>query len=193
MRYIFAFFYFLSTSITFSQHEISRVREFSCDFDKNGSLDKAYCTLEKGESFSSIQTTIYFYDENEIINECISKKMIFEAKDAENNPQLIYIAVFNHDEEDNSISLLFRRNKIDYYYKFVYDNYDFDLLYHNETDKNDYFRYFRQIDFREKKININKVHPESNENLIFNFPYIKNNIPKLSDFEFDSIQWPKVK
>lgn len=42
MKYIFAFCYFLSTSFAFSQHEISRFREFSCDFDKNGSLDKAF-------------------------------------------------------------------------------------------------------------------------------------------------------
>ena len=105
---------------------------------------------------SSIQVAIYFYDENQIIKECISKKMIFEANDMENNPQFIYLAVFNHDEVDNSISLLIRRNKIDYFFNFVYDNYDFDLLYHNETDKNDYFRYFKQINFREKKIIITK-------------------------------------
>ncbi|RXR32979.1 hypothetical protein EQG68_05665 [Flavobacterium piscinae] len=193
MKYIFAFCYILSTSFAFSQHGISRFREFSCDFDKNGTLDKAYCTLEKGESFSSIQTTIYFYDENQIIKECISKKITFEANDSENNPQLIYVAVFNYNEEDNSILLLIRRNKIDYFFSFVYDNYDFDLLYHNETDKNDYFRYFKQINFREKKIIINKIDPESNENLIYNFPYVKSTIPKLSDFEFGSIEWPKLK
>ncbi|MBC8883106.1 hypothetical protein H9X57_05965 [Flavobacterium piscinae] len=121
------------------------------------------------------------------------KKITFEANDSENNPQLIYVAVFNYNEEDNSILLLIRRNKIDYFFSFVYDNYDFDLLYHNETDKNDYFRYFKQINFREKKIIINKIDPESNENLIYNFPYVKSTIPKLSDFEFGSIEWPKLK
>ena len=73
MKYIFTFCYILSTSCAFSQDGISRVREFSYDFDKNSSLDKAYCTLEKGEEYTSLQITIYFYDENEIINECTNR------------------------------------------------------------------------------------------------------------------------
>ena len=193
MKYIFTFCYILSTSCAFSQDGISRVREFSYDFDKNSSLDKAYCTLEKGEEYTSLQITIYFYDENEIINECTSKKIIFESSSVENNSEQFYVAIFKHEEEDNSIELFFHRNKIGYYFSFVYDNYDFDLLNYTENDKNDYFRYFRQIDFRDKKIYINKVDPESNENLIYNYPYLKNSIPKLSDFEFGSVIWPSVK
>lgn len=193
MKYFFTFCFFLLNSSAFSQHGISRVREFSYDFDKNSSLDKAYCTLEKGEGYTSLEITIYFYEENEIIKECNSKKIIFESNSLQNNLEQVYLAVFKHEEDDNSITLLFRRNKIDYYFSFVYHNYDFDLLYYTENDKNDYFRYFRQIDFRDKKIYINKVDPESNENLIYNYAYLKNSIPKLSDFEFGSVIWPSIK
>lgn len=193
MKYIFAFCYILLTSYAFSQHGISRVREFSYDFDKNSSLDKAYCTLEKGVGYTSLQITIYFYNENEIIKECNSKKIIFESSNLENFSEQISLSSFKHEEEDNSIFMVFHRNNINYIFNFVYDNYDFDLLYYAENDRNDYFRYFRQIDFRDKKIYINKVDPESNENLVYNFPYLKNSIPKLSDFEFGSVTWPSVK
>lgn len=193
MKYSIAYCFFLFSLYSFSQDGISRVREFSYDLDNNGSMDKAYCTLEKGDLYSSIQVEIYFYDENDIINECISKKIIFETNSLNNNSEQIYLTLFNHQAEDNSIMLLFHQNKIDYFFSFVYDNYDFDLLYYTENDKKEYFRYFRQIDFREKKIYINKVDPESNENSVNKFPYTKNNIPKLSDFEFGSITWPSVK
>ena len=55
------------------------------------------------------------------------------------------------------------------------------------------FKFYKKLKFTKLETMTNNFIFKKKQNLIFNFPYLKNNIPKLSDFEFGSIEWPKVK
>ncbi|GGD15464.1 hypothetical protein [Flavobacterium orientale] len=186
MRFIFTFLSLFWFGICCAQDGISLEKVVKADFDGNGFEDVAYYTQEKSEEFDTVQIEVYFYGIEGITHEVKSEKIIFNKSESEDH-LLCYSFTFS----ENTLNLIFTKNKINYYWFFEYNDNDFELLYYGESERTDDFQKFRYLNLKASKLAVSQLKKDATEWETVSLPFTVITIPTLNAFKGYEVKWTK--